>query len=246
MKRGSLRPIAALLAGAMLVSACTTTGGTPVPDRPLTPQEQAMRARAKAYESTKLEGALLGCLLGGGLGLLTGMAMSDNTGKGAATGALAGCAAGGLGGFAYGSYIAEKQEQYATAELQYASMLEDARIENERLSGFVDISRQVMADDVARLDEINERLATGTISLENARQEVAVIDQNRAQIESSLEGLKEKEAELLEIRAQAASLGTMAQRAQMDTEIEVLQRQIGTLQEDLAVLVERRKVSRVG
>lgn len=243
MKIRLMRSTAAALVGAMLLSGCvTTSGGTP--SRPLTPQEQALREQSKAYDGTRLEGAALGCVSGALVGILVGASTSGK--KGALVGGAAGCAAGGIGGYAWGSYVADKQKQFATAEQQYGSMLDDARAENTRLNGFVDASRKVMADDSARLEQINGQLASGKINLEKAKSEVAIIDENTAEVESSITGLKKREKELLDIRTNAKSLGNPAERQQMDGEIGTLQRQIALLQGDLDTLVQHRKVSRVG
>ncbi|WP_162305987.1 glycine zipper 2TM domain-containing protein [Oleisolibacter albus] len=229
------RAIATAVTASFLLTACATTSGDP--GRPLTPQEQALREQAKNYESTVVEGALLGALAGGLIA-----AASGGNKKDVAIGVAAGAGVGAVAG----NYIAKKKQQYATAEAQYNSMIADVQTENARLADLSDNARQVIASDMKEMERIDGQIAAGTLSVADAKRQMAAVDSNRKVLLATLDGLKKKEEDLQEIQKQAAALGNKAQQQQMDKEMQALRTQIAALQGEVDTLVQRRKVSRVG
>ena len=113
---------------------------------------------------------LLGCLAGGGVGAGVGAVGSKNKkGQNALLGAALGCAIGGVVGGGAGAYIADKQEQFATKEQQLDSMIADVRGENQKLSQLISNTQMVIADDKARMDQIDQQLASGKITMDQCR-----------------------------------------------------------------------------
>lgn len=228
------RTVATCVTAGFLLSACATTK----PNRPLTPQEIALREQSKNYTQTVVEGAAMGAILGAVL-----MAAAGGKSKDIAAGAALGAAAGGLAG----TYIAEKKKQYATAEAQYNAIITDVENENTKLASLSDNARQVIANDKLEIDRIDKQIADGSLTMDQAKKDIAAVDSNRQVLAGTLSGLRKKQKELEDIQKEAATLGgNDDQQKKMDEELTKLRSQIASLETEVDTLVERRKVSRVG
>ncbi len=243
MKRIAKGMVVALSASVML-SACQTTGAG---DRPLTASEQRMRDQAATYNQTMAEGALTGCAAGALAGILLGATASNQKkGKNALVGAAIGCAAGAVVGGGVGAYVADKQEKYATKELQLDSMIADVREENQRLAGLITAAQQVVAENKARIDEIDQQLAAGKITMEQAKTKMAAVDDNRSYLDSTLTELHKRRDTYAEAAKQTGAGTPKAKTDAMNTEIASMEKQIAQLEAERDSLVQRRTVSRVG
>lgn len=230
--------IAVSLAATMMLSACQTTG-TNSSGQPLTEAEKRMREQSAIYTETVVTGGLAGC----GLGIVAGLLLGGNA-QNRAKGAAIGCAAGAALGAASGAYVASKQEQYATREEQLAATTKEVKDDNERLAGLIDATRQVMANDKARLDQIEIDLRKGQISKEQARKQLAAIDDNLANLDKTLEQLNKKKADYQE--AAKAFAGRDAQSTALKAELLELETQVAQLEAERDALAKRRTISRVG
>lgn len=226
--------IGTVVAACLFLAACATSN---VDQSTLSPAEKRLREQADTFNQTVVEGAVAGCVAGLLVGLLAG---GNNRGQGAAIGCAAGAAVGGATGY----YIADKQEQYANEEARLDSMTDDVRKDNQRLADMIATSRQVIAEDSKTLDGLNQKIASGQMSKEKAKQELARIDENTQYMQKTLAKLKEKHDEYVQARAQTQG---SAQRAQaMDKEIGTLEKQIAQLEGDINGLMQRRQVARIG
>lgn len=227
--------IATVVAACVFLAACATSN---VDQSTLTPAEKRLRQQADTFNQTVVEGAVAGCAVG----LLVGLLAAGNGKKG--QGAAIGCAAGAAMGGATGYYVADKQEKYANEEARLDSMTDDVRKDNQRLADMITTSRQVIAEDSKTLDSLNQKIASGKITKEKARQELARIDENTQYMQKTLAKLKEKHTEYVQAREQTNG---SAQREQaMDGEISKLEKQISQLEGDINGLVQRRQVARIG
>lgn len=239
------KAVAVSLSASLLLSACQTTGGGG--ERPLTASEQRMREQASTYNQTVLEGALLGCLAGGLGGAGIGAAGSkNNKGKNTLMGAAIGCAVGGAIGGGVGAYVADKQENYATKEQQLDSMITDVRGENQRLTGLITSVQQVISDDKARMDQIDQQLASGKITLEQAKKQMASVDDNRLYLDNTIKELRKRKDTYAEAAKQTSGGVSKSKTEAMNQEIAALEKQIVQLESERNSLVQRRTVSRVG
>lgn len=232
--RQFMKPISIGLAAAMLLTGCVTTRDY----SQMTPAERKMREQADVYNQTIAEGAVLGCLVGIGIGAL---ASSNNRGQNA----LIGCGVGAVVGGGAGAYVADKQESYATREQQLDAMIADVRTENQRLAGLVTTTRQVIADDKARIDQIDSDLAAGKITMAQAQTKMAAVDDNTTYLDNTLTELRKRQQTYADAAAQTRT-GNAQQNAAMQAEVTKLESQIAQLQSERDALVQRRTVSRVG
>lgn len=231
--------IATTLAASILLSGCVQTLSSR--DRAtMTPQEIALREEADTFNRTVGEGIATGCVAGGAIGAGIGAAQRQNP----LVGFLIGCIAGGAAGGFTGWYIADKQQQYANEEQRLDAMIVDVKSDNERLVSLIDTSRTVIAQDQAKIDALEKQLAAGTITKDQARRELAAVDDNTSYLQETLKSLEERKAGYVEARKQTT--GSDDQLAAMDAEIANLEKQIGTLKQDVDGLVQRRTISRIG
>lgn len=240
------KAVAVSLSAGVLLSACQTTSGGSSSGRPLTASEQRMREQAATYNQTIVEGALTGCGVGALGGLLVGASGGKNKGKNMLVDAAIGCAVGGVIGGGVGAYVADKQEKYATKEQQLDAMIGDVRDENQRLSGLISSTQQVIADDKARMDQIDQQLATGKLTMEQARKQMASVDDNRLYLDNTIKELRKRKDTYAEAAQQTANGASKAKADAMNQEIATLERQISQLESERNSLVQRRTVSRVG
>lgn len=243
--RKSFTVLAVAVSSSLLLSACQTTNTAS--DRPLTPAEQRQRQQADVYNQTLLEGIGVGCLGGAALGAGIGAATSHkNKGRNTLVDAGIGCLVGGLIGGVAGDYVASKQQQYADKEQQLDSMIADVRTENQRLAGLITTTQQVIADDKVRMDQIDQELASGKITMAQAKQKMAAVDDNRAYLDNTLSKLRERKTTYAEAAKKTAPGASKAKTDAMNAEIATLEKQIAQLEAERNSLVQRRTVSRVG
>jgi uncharacterized protein YcfJ len=239
--RSTAKVIAAVLGASIFLSACQTTSTTRADGTPLTPAEMRMREQAATYNQTIAEGAAVGCLVGGGLGLLLG-------GGKALQNAAVGCAIGLGVGAGAGAYVADKQEKYANKEDQLEAMTADVQADNERLAGLIDSVRQVIAEDTARIDQLERQLAAGKISMDQAKSQMASVDANQKYLDQTIASLNERYQTYQEAAQQVAAKGgtSRSQTREMEKEMAQLEAQIAQLESERDSLAQRRSVSRIG
>lgn len=232
-----VRAVALLCAGLIGVSSCAVT----TPSRPLTPEEQRMRAQAADFNRTIAEGVVFGALLGAMAGAATGAAVkSKNRGEGAAIGAAIGALAGGVLGGAAGSYYADKKQQYANEEQRLNSIIADLRQQNTELAKLVDSTRIVVAADQQRLNQIDQDLASKRISRQQAQRQLAAVDENIRFLQQTVSTLRERRADWQAVADNARADTASGRVQQMDQEIDRLEQQIRLMESELNALTSRR------
>jgi hypothetical protein len=236
------------MAGVLLLTSCASPQPQPpqpVADaevgRPLTAAEERMRSQAEEYNRTIAQGVAVGAAAGAGAGALAGLAACRGKLEciliGAAVGAVLGA---GLGGFG-GKYYADKKERYANEETRLDAITVDFRNNNRKLEDEVGNIRTVMIDNKKRIEAVKQDLAAQRMSAEQARKELATIDSNRAFLQGRVDELKKLRNDFREVAQQArADSGNNPRVAQMDSEINAMERQITRLQGELDALSARR------
>lgn len=243
------RLLAGTMAGVLLLTSCASPQQTPPPQpvadaeagRPLTAAEERMRSQAEEYNRTIAQGIAVGAAAGAGAGALAGLAACRGRLEciliGAAVGAVLGA---GLGGFG-GKYYADKKERYANEEMRLDAITVDFRNNNRKLEDEVGNIRTVMIDNKKRIEAVKQDLAAQRMSAEQARKELATIDSNRAFLQGRVDELKKLRNDFREVAQQArADSGNNPRVAQMDSEINAMERQITRLQSELDALSARR------
>jgi hypothetical protein len=208
------------------VTTPTSSGGYGA-TAPLTPAEQRMRQQSSGLDAkTSLQGCAAGAVAGALLGMLSDGKRSDNM----MIGAAAGCAV----GLAANAYVQSKRQQYQNDEQRIAAMTADVRAENARISSLIATSEEVIAADRKRLAQVNAAYRNKVISSEQARRDLAGVKANRDQMQSTVNSLKTKQQDWVEISNLERQSGTNT--AQLDQEIGVLKKRISGLEQEVALM----------
>lgn len=172
------RPLAAAAAALLLLSACATTnpGG-----EPLSPAQQQLRAQADRYNETVATGVVVGALALGLLGAL--LAGPRNRGQGAAIGAVAGAAMGGVAG----TYIAARNERYATREQAAQARIAAANREAAELERTALAAEQVARENRERLAQLQARYKAGQITAAQLRAQARTAQQDLELMQGAIE-----------------------------------------------------------
>ncbi|MFZ1414666.1 MAG: hypothetical protein WAS73_08835 [Defluviicoccus sp.] len=235
--RGAMRTGVAGIALSMVLAGCGTTPQHL--ERPLTPAEQRVRDQANDFNRTVGEGAVLGALLGAAIGAAAGGGKWQNVVAGAGAGAVAG----GAGGY----YYADKKEGYFNEEERLDAILGDMRADNQKLETLVADARTVITADNATIDQVERDLAAKRISVAQARRRLAAVDDNRAVLEKTITGLKERRDSWRHAADEARrDAGARPKVAEMEGEIRTLETQVSRLERELDQLTTRRRSSVVG
>ena len=163
------RILAVTAASLLLLSACATTnaGG-----EPLTPAQQQLRSQNERFNGTIATGAVVGAIALGILGAL--LAGPRNRGEGAALGALAGAAVGG----AAGTYIAARNERYATREQAANARIAAANREAAELERTALAAEQVAKENRERLAALQARVKAEQATAAQLRAQQATAQQD--------------------------------------------------------------------
>lgn len=226
---------AILLTATLGLVGCVETLPT-TSSQPLTAEEQRMRQQGSAYNKTVVEGAVTGAAIGA----LSGLLVQRN-----AQGALVGAAAGAGLGAAAGTYMAQKQKQYANTEQRIDAMIVDVRADNQRISDLIATSKEVIAADKRKIAQLEQQIASGAISKESARRQLASIEANEQYLSKTVANLKKKKGDWQTIATQTRGQSTAVQRKAMAGEISEMEAHISSLERELDTLVERRQITPV-
>jgi hypothetical protein len=194
---------------------------------PLTPAERRMREQSSGLDAkTSLQGCAAGAVAGALLGMLSDGKRSNNM----MIGAAAGCAV----GLAANAYVQSKRQQYQNDEQRIAAMTADVRAENARISSLIATSEAVIAADRKRLAQVNAAYRNKVISSEQARRDLAGVKANRDQLRSTVNSLKTKQQDWVDISNLERQSGTNT--AQLDQEIGALKKRISGLEQEVALM----------
>jgi len=233
---------ACVFVAALLTGGCATGGGkdraqaeasTPT----LTSQEQTLRENENSFQRTVGEGAAIGGLIGG----LVGLAVGGNA-RAAALGAGTGALIGGATGY----YVAKRKEEFTTEEARVDSMIADVKQDNEKLQTYVATARQVIAADKKKLAEIKQLFESKQVSLDEARQRLSLVEENRDLIQTALTNLQVRHKDYAEAVEKARAESPTDNLRDMEVEIAAMEGNINSLERDLDELNEALAVTALG
>jgi hypothetical protein len=192
-------------------------------DEELTPAQAEMRERADTFNQTVFEGALIG----GAIGALSGALFSDGDDR--LEGALIGGAVGGVAGGLAGAYVANKQEQYADQEAVLDSMIADVRTKNTEAEALILAMEEVLAEDTRKLASLNAQLDDGQISQASYKEQLAVIEDDKATMKEAADNAGVELANFKEARTIYQEDNEGLETTELDSEIAALEGRISTM-----------------
>jgi hypothetical protein len=244
--RSTRKALALLVACAMVVSACASTRGgientgtsSDPYGPPMTADEEQLRREANTFNTTVVQGSLLGA----GLGILAGVLIGATTGrvenmvKYGAVGGVTGGVLGGVDGY----MVAKQQEAGNNRIRMIQAMTRDVEADNRKLQSLVESSNRILEDSKRQLADINQQVETKTTSLAQARAAKGRVEQNRNVMQSSLDSLKKRRDTY-----QKAAAQTGGDTRELDAQIQRLNEQIAELERNVLAMNQALAVSRV-
>jgi uncharacterized protein YcfJ len=237
MREILFRPVCVLLFVSLSLAGCQAPGSMgSASSEPLTAEEARLRQQNENFALTVAEGAVAGAALGALIGGLVG----------GWRGAAVGAGVGGLTGGATGAYVASKQREYANEEARIDSMVADVQQDNDNLRQYIATAEQVIEADKQKLAGIETQLAAKEITRTEAQQKLARIKDNGGVIEEAVENLRKKKGEYEVAAQETRQENPTANLSEMDRQIAMLEGNIEVLERDLDSLNEALAVSPVG
>ncbi len=199
-----------------------------------TPAEQDLRQQSQLFSKTSMQGCVAGAAAGALLGLLVDSMQNDGRNNSRRDKMLIGAAGGCAAGMAANAYVQNKRGQYHNNETRINAMIVEVRNDNQRLSNLVATTRKVIADDKRRIAEVNRQYRDKQISANEARAQLARVNENRRLLDNTIDGARVKEANWREIAAIEKRDGV--QTARLDTEINQYKKQVAALEAERALM----------
>lgn len=209
--------------------------------RESSPAAQQMRSDSMFANQSYLEACGVGVLSGILVGYVAGDD-SDERKKNMLVGAGVGCVA--AMGANYWLQGQRKQASYKEEDMN--QMLSTLREDNRKLSGLVNSSKAVVAEDRRRIRQIDSAYRQKQISLEEAKRQMAEVDDNKAHLEKTLANLEERKKNWDTLGSRVRENQSSADSRALDTEIASLERKISVLKKELSSLEQTRMVSAIG
>ena len=158
------------------VSGCASTQGM------TTGSVSPIKAQADDFKVTVAEGAVVGALVGGLAGALTGKGDT----KRILEGALIGGAAGAVGGYV----IAGQKQSYANQEDALDAVAEDNRQRNQKLTGILSTTNQVIAQRRAELDRLKASTGTAQDKITAQKMLLSNLEGDKAALDQAIESAR--------------------------------------------------------
>lgn len=230
-----------LLPSFVLVSGCNTmptTGGAAAntssssasrlaSTRELTADEKKLRAQSAGFKG---QSYVQGCVAGAAAGALVGMLVRGDRSQNVLIGAAAGCGA----GLAANAYIQSKRQQFSDNEDRINAMIADVRADNEKLASLIDTTKSVIAADRSRIAEVDAAYRSKSISLQQAKTQLASVRANRDHLQGTVKNLEEKTKNWETISASEREIGT--DTSGLDMEISQMESKVNSMKSEVALL----------
>jgi len=201
----------------------------------MTQQERSLRQQSAQLDATS---SIQGCVAGAALGALVGMlAGGRNRSQNVAVGAAIGCGV----GVGANAYVQSKRSSYQSEEERMGAIIADVRADNRKLSSLITTTKSVTNADRRKLQEVDKAYRKKAVSRDQARRELASVKANRDQIQRTVNALKKKENDWIEVAELERRSGSNT--AKLDREIAKLKSQVSSLEREVALMDQQIRVS---
>ncbi len=190
------------------------------------------------------QGYLEACATGAMVGVIGGWVSggSDNRSERVAIGAAAGC----IAAMGANYWLQGERQQAAYKEEDMNQMLATIKEENQKLSGLVTSSKAVIAEDRKKIGQIDSAYQSKQISLEEAKRQMAEVDDNKAHLEMTLANLEKRKQSWNTLGNEVRASQSTSASNTIDIEIASLENKITVLKSELGFLEQARRVSAIG
>lgn len=180
------RSVASALVMSLVLSGCSTFPTTDV-EEDLTPEQVRLREQSEKFNTLVVQGAVLGALSAAAICAAAG---AEGWAEYVACMAV-GAVAGGAGGY----WLAQKDKEFTSEEERLDAMIADVQTRNQDLESLNSNIEVVVAQNNQRVKEINAELVNGTMSKEEAGNQLQVVEKDRKIITEAIEGAQKRRDE---------------------------------------------------
>lgn len=188
-------------------------------------------SEARFFSKSGLAACGGGALAGLATCKLTNTCDSD---KGMITAALVGCGV----GMGANYYLDHRRSEYADTEQRLNAMITDVREDNRKLQTLATTASDVLKQDRQTLANVKSQLAKKQMDNAAAQQQLAQVDANTRYLRNSLINLQKREQEWRQVAA--AEQQKSRQHTELSNEINRMQKQIISLQENVQQVEQQR------
>ncbi len=203
---------------------------------------QRMRNDSGFVNQSYVEACVAGGVGGAILGYVTGDKKDEDRSKRAMLAGGIGCAA----GMGANYWLQGEREKAAIKEEDMQEMLSSLKEDNKKLSGLLSSSKEVVAEDKRKIEQINSDLESKQISKEEAKRQMAEVDGNIAHLNKTLAKLEERKKNWNELGDKVQASPSAPDSKAMTVEIASLEKKITLLKSELGSLEQARQVSAIG
>lgn len=230
--------IGSAVASALFLTGCASTGSSMLgadqnADSRLTQGNDARFFSKSGYQACAAGAAVgvAGCLLSGNQ-KASCMISAGLTACGVAMGA--------------NYYLDQRREEYASTTERLEVMSQDIQEDTQKVVARTETARQVMADDRARIERLEQEMAEQRVDQAEAQRELAAIDNNISILRRDLGNMQRTVTEYEEVAELERQEASPQEIAKVEQEIEVMNKQVLALQQEVDDLYNMRSAITLG
>lgn len=230
--------IGSAVASALFLTGCASTGSSMLgadqnADSRLTQGNDAKFFSKSGYQACAAGAAVgvAGCLLSGNQ-KASCMISAGLTACGVAMGA--------------NYYLDQRREEYASTTERLEVMSQDIQEDTQKVVARTETARQVMADDRARIERLEQEMAEQRVDQAEAERELAAIDNNISILRRDLGNMQRTVTEYEEVAELERQEASPQEIAKVEQEIEVMNKQVLALQQEVDDLYTMRSAITLG
>lgn len=229
-----------LLALALPLAGCKTLqlpGQSNTSQGPQPNPRLAHSDEARFFSKSGLEACGGGALAGLAACKLTNTCDSN---KGMVTAALVGCGI----GMGTNYYLDQRRSEYSNAEQRLDVMIADVRADNRKLQTLTATAQDVLRQDKQKLAQLKTQLAGKQVAKASAQQQLAQVDANTRYLNTTLADLQKRQQQWRDVAR--AEQEKSAKKQQLNDEINHMQKQIISLQQNVQEVEQQRNAIVLG
>lgn len=230
--------IGSAVAGALLLTGCASTGSTLLGSNQNADPRLTQGNDARFFSKSGYQACAAGAAVG-----VAGCLLSGNQKASCLVAAgLTAC------GVAMGGnyYLDQRRAEYASTTERLAVMSQDIQADTRKVVARTETARRVMADDRARIERLQQEMAEQRVDQAEAKRELAAIDNNIDILRRDLGNMQNTVAEYEEVAQLERQEASPQEIAGVEQEIEVMNKQVLALQQEVDDLYNMRSAITLG
>ncbi|MDR5900289.1 hypothetical protein QC823_15060 [Halomonas vilamensis] len=231
--------IGSAVAGTLFLTGCASTGSNTLSanrsaDSRLTQGNDAQFFSKSGVQACAAGAAvgIAGCMISGTSDRNTCMIAAGITACGVAMGA--------------NYYLDQRRSEYASTTERLAVMSQDIQNDTQKVIARTETARQVMADDRARIERLQQEISEQQLDRVAAERELAAIDSNISILRRDLNNMQSTVMEYEEVAEAERQEANPEEIKEIEQEIDVMKYQVLALQQEVDDLYNMRSAITLG